>query len=157
MSNHQEHEFVDLGLPSGTLWATCNIGANKPEDYGDYLTWYEAAEATSNLGEGWYMPYKEQWEELMQNTRSTWMMRNGVNGRLFIANNGNTVFLPVAGYRNGENIDDKGSYGDYWSNSLNNDKAGVAWFFDFNSEYCDICDCYYCEGLQSVRAVRSKK
>jgi hypothetical protein len=32
-------EYVDLGLPSGTLWATCNIGANKPEDYGDYLSW----------------------------------------------------------------------------------------------------------------------
>ncbi len=35
------HEYVDLGLPSGTLWATCNIGANKPEDYGDYYAWGE--------------------------------------------------------------------------------------------------------------------
>ena len=35
------HEWVDLGLPSGTLWATCNIGANKPEDYGDYFAWGE--------------------------------------------------------------------------------------------------------------------
>jgi hypothetical protein len=35
------HEFVDLGLPSGTLWATCNIGANSPEDYGDYFAWGE--------------------------------------------------------------------------------------------------------------------
>lgn len=36
------HEFVDLGLPSGTLWATCNIGANNPEEYGDYFAWGEA-------------------------------------------------------------------------------------------------------------------
>ncbi len=36
-----EHEYVDLGLPSGTLWATCNVGATKPEDYGDYFAWGE--------------------------------------------------------------------------------------------------------------------
>lgn len=35
------HEWVDLGLPSGTLWATCNIGANKPEEYGNYYAWGE--------------------------------------------------------------------------------------------------------------------
>ena len=35
------HEYVDLGLPSGTLWATCNLGASKPEDYGDYFAWGE--------------------------------------------------------------------------------------------------------------------
>ena len=35
------HEWVDLGLPSGTLWATCNIGANSPEEYGDYFAWGE--------------------------------------------------------------------------------------------------------------------
>lgn len=35
------HEYIDLGLPSGTLWATMNIGANNPEDYGDYFAWGE--------------------------------------------------------------------------------------------------------------------
>lgn len=35
------HEYVDLGLPSGTLWATCNVGAEAPEDYGDYYAWGE--------------------------------------------------------------------------------------------------------------------
>ncbi|MBR5638156.1 MAG: hypothetical protein IKW83_00190 [Muribaculaceae bacterium] len=35
------HEYVDLGLPSGTLWATTNIGATNPEDYGDYFAWGE--------------------------------------------------------------------------------------------------------------------
>ncbi len=34
-------EWVDLGLPSGTLWATCNVGANNPEEYGDYFAWGE--------------------------------------------------------------------------------------------------------------------
>ena len=36
-----DHEYVDLGLPSGTLWATCNVGASKPEEYGDYFAWGE--------------------------------------------------------------------------------------------------------------------
>ena len=35
------HQFVDLGLASGTLWATCNVGANSPEEYGDYFAWGE--------------------------------------------------------------------------------------------------------------------
>ncbi len=35
------HEYVDLGLPSGLLWATCNVGAVNPEDYGDYFKWGE--------------------------------------------------------------------------------------------------------------------
>ena len=38
---HKGHDYVDLGLPSGTLWATCNVGANKPEEYGDYFAWGE--------------------------------------------------------------------------------------------------------------------
>ena len=36
-----KHEYVDLGLPSGTLWATCNVGASKPEEAGDYFAWGE--------------------------------------------------------------------------------------------------------------------
>ena len=35
------HAYIDLGLPSGILWATCNIGANAPEEYGDYFAWGE--------------------------------------------------------------------------------------------------------------------
>jgi len=36
-----KHEYVDLGLPSGNLWATCNVGADSPEEYGDYFAWGE--------------------------------------------------------------------------------------------------------------------
>ena len=45
-----EHDFVDLGLPSGTLWATTNVGATNPEDYGDYFAW---AETTPKDNYGW--------------------------------------------------------------------------------------------------------
>ena len=45
--NLNGHEYVDLGLPSGTLWATCNVGADTPEGYGDYFAW---GEIEPNLG-----------------------------------------------------------------------------------------------------------
>ena len=41
MAQLNGHEYIDLGLPSGTLWATCNIGASKPEEAGDYFAWGE--------------------------------------------------------------------------------------------------------------------
>lgn len=41
------HEYVDLGLPSGTLWATCNVGASRPEEVGDYFAWGETV--TKNM------------------------------------------------------------------------------------------------------------
>ena len=43
------HEYVDLGLPSGTLWATCNVGASSPEEYGDYFAWGETEPKTTYL------------------------------------------------------------------------------------------------------------
>ena len=48
IQNINKHEYVDLGLPSGTLWATCNIGANSPEEYGDYFAWGETEPQTDN-------------------------------------------------------------------------------------------------------------
>lgn len=41
MGTYNGHEYVDLGLPSGTLWATCNVGAKKPDGFGDYFAWGE--------------------------------------------------------------------------------------------------------------------
>ena len=46
LPNSVNHEFVDLGLPSGTLWATCNVGANNPWEYGDYFAWGETTPKT---------------------------------------------------------------------------------------------------------------
>ncbi len=149
-----EHKYVDLGLPSGTLWATCNIGANQPEDYGDYFSWNVGITAAAKRGTGWRMPSKGQWEELKENTKSTWTTRNGVNGRLFISNNGNSLFLPAAGRWNGE-LNDAGSYGLYWSSSLCTGNPNFAWRFYFNSGDYDL-DNYYRRGSGlSVRAVRS--
>lgn len=45
--NNNEHPYVDLGLPSGTLWATCNVGASKPSDYGMYFQWGDTSGYTA--------------------------------------------------------------------------------------------------------------
>lgn len=139
------HEYVDLGLPSGTLWATCNVGAGKPEDYGDYLSWDEGKTAAANWGIGWCMPSKKQWEELIQNTNNTWTKRNGVNGRLFTANNGEVLFLPAAG-----------SDGYYWSTLLYMGLPNDAWYFYFRSD-CYLMYYFSRSSGISVRPVRSTR
>ena len=45
--NSNGHDYVNLGLPSGTMWATMNVGASKPEDIGDYYAWGETTTKTS--------------------------------------------------------------------------------------------------------------
>jgi hypothetical protein len=151
------HEEVDLGLPSSLRWATCNIGANTPEEYGDYIAWAEAYPkdeytsgnysfptynptvlependaATIRWSYGWRMPTKAEWEELYNNTTVTWTQQNGVNGRLFTADNGNTLFLPASGFRDESGLNLAGSNGFYWSSSLYTDYSGDAWRFFFN-------------------------
>lgn len=161
------HDYVDLGLPSGTLWATCNVGAATPEGYGDYFAWGETQPkttynwstykyangnydqltkycnwfdygyngftddltvlqpgddaATANWGSGWCMPTREQWVELYQNTANIWTTQNGVNGRLFTASNGNSLFLPAAGARWDDELNHVGSLGLFCSSSLYSD------------------------------------
>ena len=196
------HEYVDLGLPSGTLWATCNVGADNPEDYGDYFAWGETTPketydwttyqycngtsgtltkycsksnygyngftdnltilspeddaASANWGSDWRMPTQAEWQELYQNTTHTWTTQNGVNGRLFTAPNGNSLFLPAAGYRDYSSLDGAGSDGGFWSSSLYTDLPDNAWGFYFFSGNFSVSgsDRYY--GL-SVRGVRSSR
>jgi hypothetical protein len=177
------HGWVDLGLPSGTLWATCNIGASKPEDYGDYFAWGETKPQSGNVdnwnsykyangsydkltkycsksdygdngftdnqttlqtgddpatswGSGWRTPSKAQWDELLANTTNKWTTQNGVKGRLFTAKNGQTLFLPAAGYLWGSELHYAGSSGYYWSRSLDTDNPSDAWGLTFNSGGC---------------------
>ena len=52
------HEYVDLELPSGTLWATCNVGATNPEDFGDYFAWGETEGVNSGKHDFEWSTYK---------------------------------------------------------------------------------------------------
>ena len=195
-----DHTYVDLGLPSGLLWATCNVGADNPEEYGDYFAWGETTPkdyydwstyqycngsintmtkycsnssygyngftddltvllpeddaATANWGDGWRMPTEEEFQELYNNTTVTWTTQNGENGRLFTASNGNSLFLPAAGYRIHSSLGYAGSLGNYRSSSLYTGIPNCAWSFYFDSGNYDMGNGGRYFG-QSVRPVRS--
>ena len=191
-------DWVDLGLPSGLLWATRNVGATSPEDYGDYFAWGETTpksvydwttyiycngdydqltkycnkwsygynDFTDNLtilqpgddaataNYGGRTPTFAEWLELKNNTTAQWTTQNGVEGQLFTGTNGNSLFLPAAGYRWVSSLYLAGEEGSYWSSSLYSDNPSVAWGFDLGSGYWGIY--YHSRGRgQSVRAVRS--
>ena len=195
------HAYVDLGLPSGLLWATCNVGASTPEGYGDYCAWGETTTksdyswstykycmgsettmtkyctnadygnngfvdnlttllpeddaATANWGSDWRMPTVEEWQELYNNTTSTWTTQNGVVGRLFTAANGNSLFLPAAGVRYDSYLYFAGNAGTYWSSSLNSDGphfARILLFTDLDDFVVELSHRY---SGRSVRPVCS--
>ena len=188
---------VDLGL--SVYWGTTNIGASKPEDYGDYYAWGETEPkesyswstykygtsssgpffkyntsdsygtvdnktvlepeddvASVKLGGEWRMPTDAEWTELRTKCTWTWTTNyngTGVKGQIVTATNGNSIFLPAAGYRRDTKLYDAGSYGYYWSSSLNTDKPSIAWYVNFNSGTVRRRDYGYRSYGQSVRPV----
>ena len=137
------HEYVDLGL--SVKWATCNVGAISPEDYGQYFAWGETSPkdeytedncstynkemsdiagnaqydaATAIWGGDWRMPTNAELQELFENCTWTWTTQNGVNGYNVEGPNGKSIFLPAAGYLDGSSTNDTAeSFGYYWSST----------------------------------------
>lgn len=78
-------------------WATCNVGANTSEEYGNYNIFEEAQELSNSK---WRVPAIEEIKELLENCDYKWTAQKGVNGGLFTSKkNGNSIFLPAAGGR----------------------------------------------------------
>ena len=130
-----------------------NVGYN---GFTDNLTTLlpEDDAATVNWGGAWRMPTYDEWEELYQNTTVTWTTQNGVNGRLFTASNGNSLFLPAAGYRDNSSLHGAGIFGLYWSSSLHTAYSNGAFYFYFYPD--DYYISYVARYMgHSVRAVRS--
>ena len=196
------HEYVDLGLPSGLKWATCNVGASAPEEPGDHFAWGETVQktvaytwstlqyctddkgkkfskyvpsnqasywggagspdnktvldaeddaATANWGAPWRTPTDAEWTELRTKCTWTWTTQNDVKGYL-VSNNGNSLFLPAAGFRYGTSLYNAGFLGYYWSSSLNTDDPYIAWPVYFGSGEAYRSNSYRFSG-QSVRPV----
>ena len=136
-------QLIDLGLPSGTLWADRNIGASSPEGHGDYFRFGETTPFTENspeyvykdinesiagtdkdaattiLGAQFRMPTFKQIKELLDYCSREWTQVNGVNGIVATGPNSNSIFLPASGlrYYSGGSLNIVGSYGYYWSAS----------------------------------------
>lgn len=98
------HDYVDLGLPSGTLWATTNVGAEAPGETGTMFSWgdTEGNAVTASWGSYWQMPIREQLEELIAGTSSVYTSLNDTEGFLLTSlTNGKCIFLPVTNSTNG--------------------------------------------------------
>lgn len=175
-----DYYYAKLGLSSGTKWAITNVGASTAEEYGDYFAWgetepketyndsnYESKKynyadniildldddaANANWGGNWTMPTHKEQYELRDDCRWTWVTKCGVNGRKVTGPNGVTVFLPAAGYRYDSSLSGAGSYGSYWSSSLNTGNSDYAYELNFGSSYVDW-DYYSRYYGQSVRPV----
>ena len=171
------HEYVDLGLPSGTKWATMNVGASSETDYGNYYKYGKGAAqytatndngiysgiedpldssvdtAVQVWGGSWHMPRKEQMEELIANTTYEWVenyKNSRINGCTFTAN-GAVLFFPAAGYVGGSSLGSRGSGVYVWSRSRGSSAGG--WELDSGSGYLGVGGSYRCLGF-SVRGVR---
>ncbi len=155
-------EYVDLGLPSGLKWATCNIGASSPEEYGNYYAWGEVVPkdeytsensvtygeffrdisgnarldaARANWGGTWRMPTATEIDELVNNCTWTWTAINSINGYKVTGPNGNSIFFPAAGYRGESSLYSAGSRGYYWSSTSFEDDSRyrLSYLLYFNS------------------------
>ncbi|WP_290100055.1 hypothetical protein [uncultured Muribaculum sp.] len=149
------HECVDLGL--SIMWATCNVGASSPEDYGNYYAWGETATkaeyteanskaigktmgdiggnpqydaARANWGGSWRLPTKGEFDELLNKCKWEWTTHEGKEGYRVTGPNGNNIFLPAASWRSGSSLY-IASYGYYWCSIPYDDDVGYSYYLRF--------------------------
>jgi len=115
--NDTDDEYVDLRLPSGTLWASHNLDASAPESAGNLYKWNDCKSMK--------LPTREQIKELEEECVWTFCLTQGCNGCLVMGPNGNVIFLPCAGYcKDGEYTRDGDVKGLYWtSEQVNSESA----------------------------------
>ena len=160
------HEYVDLGLPSGLKWATCNVGADSPSEYGNYYAWGETTTKSSydernsktrnklygdisgnpdddaaraNWGSTWRMPTKVEMQELIDKCK--WELGSG--GYKVTGPNGNSIFLPATGWRLSSYSNYVGSEGGYWSSTPNTSIITNSYLLRFDNSYIVVGDNYY--------------
>ena len=170
--------YVDLGL--SVMWATCNVGASSPGDYGDYFAWGETATkssyidgksktygkpisdisgkpqydaATANWGSSWRIPTKVEFQELVDNCTWTWSTQSGKVGFIITSKkNDNKIFLPAAGFRNVANLIGAGERCVYWISTHHERYVNYVYRLDYSSEMQDLGPLGPCFGL-TVRPV----
>ena len=171
------YDWVDLGL--SVKWATKNVGASSPSDYGYHFAWGETRKkdnytlstcfdclddkgdnwgtykiggktsisptsghdtARENWGGSWRMPTDSEFEELCKKCDWTWTSQDGHNGYKVTGPNGNSIFLPAAGWRVGTDTYYVGEGGYYWSSTLSSSNSYSAHYLKFFSSYHDTND-----------------
>ena len=169
-----EPQYVDLGL--SVNWASFNLGASKPEEYGNYYAWGETGKKSVYIwqtykwcegndytltkycshqmngkggyvdykkeldkeddaayviwGEKWRIPTADEWNELLKKCDWEFSKVNGIPGFKVIAKKprykGNSIFLPFAGVREGNKVNNTGQLGIYRSSTLDASNSCMA-------------------------------
>lgn len=169
---------VDLGLPSGTIWSKCNVGANDEYDSGAFYTWgsttpteiqkkttlesseniigtsYDAASLA--LGQEWRLPTEKQLAELISSCKWDWCNKDGQVGYMVTGPNGNSMFLPAAGCIIGGESKYKRQFGYYWTGESNPEDKTLAKELLFGLGEINIESGRKNVG-RSIRAVYAKK
>ena len=133
-------QIVDLGL--SVRWAGWNLGASTPEEYGNLYYWGDSTGTASSgptsiniydfddicgseydiartqLGKYWRMPTAKEFMELRDKCKITWTTYQKIGGYKITGPNGNNIFLPAVGIKNGQNIENRGSIAYYWTGSV---------------------------------------
>lgn len=172
-------DFVDLGLTSRTLWATCNIGANRPEDNGQYFAWGETkakdlhyqgnykfnndvvttlpadADAAHVLwGGAWRLPTPAEMEELLRECSWEWRRQGTAYGYLVTSKtNHASIFLPAAG-ESAPTPQGQNNNGYYWTNSISTADKDQASCLNFTNTNAALRTHDRCSG-GSIRPVLS--
>ncbi len=150
---HNGHEWVDLGL--SVKWATCNIGASIPSDYGKYFAWGEIIQKSSYTeenyankgrlfhdvsgnkqfdvasyiwGDLWRMPTKEEVEELIGCCSIEYAKVDTHNGIKLRSPNGNSIFIPCSGVRTESSYRGIGAYAVFWTSTQYDELSGYAFW-----------------------------
>ena len=155
---------VDLGL--SVKWAACNLGAEQPQEAGEYYSWGETTTkeqyskttyfdpeykyysenndtcfagkekydaATAAWGSEWRMPTTEEYQELITKCKWKSIRYKGYNGYRITGPNGNQIFLPAAGNRNGKYLSDSQNTGYYWTSCLSPEFDEPAYMMCFST------------------------
>ena len=173
------HDYVDLGL--SVKWATCNLGASSPLDYGDYYAWGETSvksiyttqnsrtygnsyyncdmggnestdAARACWGSTWRLPTKAEAQELVDKCAWIWTKQGDKAGYQITSQNGNSIFLPATGFRYESLLDSAGEWGNYWTSSPNGSFASRAFSLYFSAAGRDVGWSNRCYG-RSIRPV----
>lgn len=171
------HAYVDLGLPSGNLWATMNIGATSPEEPGNYYMFGKGSHQYNSLdsiyqgnvtdeqdtavqewGNGWKQCGTYDSNELTNNTTRETVTINGISCAKLTGQNGNYIILPDTGKYVDGVLEDKGTYGYFWGrqsglDNINNNK-GYGYHYNLTSTWNDTDLMYRKYGLP-VRAIHN--
>ena len=161
-SSNYDSRRVDLGL--SVCWATCNVGASSPSDAGNFYAWGETSTknnyceytyqhynngfvnignnisgtrydvARAQWGGNWRTPTQAEMQELVNRCRWTWTTVGGVDGYRVTGPNGNSIFLPAAGWYNDTDILGYDIGGNYWTSTVMSSSSSSAYYLEFYSD-----------------------